>query len=153
MGPPPVTLIPAVAYGLILGEELDAFSNGSDTICTAGNPNCFTIITYSVDRAAVGAVAPVTTEVFGNGAAGDIFQFKVTGTGVVLMAPSLHTDAPLNDLTLAPPLESNLDALSTSRALGPPFYFSIAPAAVPGAAVRWIMPGLSAADQRVEAAV
>ncbi len=143
IGPPPFVVTPSATFGLVLGEELDAFSSGFDTICPAGNPNCFTIITYSVDRLAVGAVPPVTTEVGGNGAAGDIFTFEVTGTGVVLTPPSLSTDAPANDLTLVP--ESNLDALNSTGFI-PPFYFSINLAAVPGASVRWAMAGLTASD-------
>lgn len=142
--PPPFVAFPAVGYGLIPGEELDAFSNGGDTICPAGNPSCFTIITYSVDRAAVGAAPSVSSQVSGNGAAGDIFVFQVTGTGVILTPPALLTDAPLSNLTIAP--QSNLDALSSNKSHGIPMYFSIAPGAVAAAAARWAMPGLTAAD-------
>jgi hypothetical protein len=148
LGPPPITVLAAPVFGLILGEELDAFSNGMDTICPAGNGACFTIISYSVDRAAVGAVPPVTTEVTGNGAAGDIFMFEVTGTGVVLTPPSLWLDATSNGLTIGAGGggESNIDALTTNRAPALALYFSINPAAVPTASVRWAMPGLSPAD-------
>lgn len=147
-GPPPVTVLAASVFGLILGEELDAFSNGMDTICPAGNGACFTIISYSVDRAATGAVPPVTTEVTGNGAAGDIFMFEVTGTGVVLTPPSLWLDSTSNGLTnvTGGGGESNIDALTTNRAPALALYFSIDAAAVPTASVRWAMPGLSPAD-------
>lgn len=143
--PPPLIVMPAGVLGLILGEELDALSTGVDTICPAGNPNCYTIITYSVDRAAVGLVgSQVAGQVAGNGAAGDIFKFEVSGTAVIITPPSVDTDALLNDLTIVP--ESNIDALSTGKALVPAMYFSVDPAALPGAGVRWAMPGLSAAD-------
>ncbi len=147
-GPPPTTVLPASVFGLILGEELDGFSNGNDTICPAGNGACFTIITWSVDRAAIGATPPVTTEVTGNGAAGDIFTFEVSGTGVVITPPSLMSDATSNGLTIAAGGfgESNIDALTTNRNPALALYFSVDPAAVPGASVRWAMPGLSAAD-------
>lgn len=147
-GPPPPTVVLGFAsYGLVLGEELDAYSNGGDILCPNGDPTCFNIITFSVDRLATGLPgSPVAVEVGGNGAAGDVFTVKISGTGVTVSPVALLNDAPDNELTIGPPAESSIDALGTSRGAGPPLYFSIDPAAVPGAAARWGMPGLSAAD-------
>ena len=143
--PPPLVVTPAASFGLLIGEELDALSNGIDTICPAGSPNCFTIISFSVDRATAGmATSVVAGQVAGNGAAGDVFQFEVTGAGVVLVPTSVNTDAPQNSLTIAP--QSSIDALATAHNVFTAEYFSIAPSVVAAASVRWGMPGLSPAD-------
>lgn len=54
--PPPLVVTPAASFGLLIGEELDALSNGIDTICPAGSPNCFTPARYVIHNAGKGNV-------------------------------------------------------------------------------------------------
>ena len=90
------------------------FTNGQDTICPAGDPTCFTIISWSVDRLSVAIPGSVVdTEVTGDGAAGDIFQYEISGTGVIVTPPSLLLNAPTLDLTIVP--ESNVDGIANGR--------------------------------------
>lgn len=142
---PPTVWIPGVNLGLLPAlEELNAFSYGRDQLVPAGMAAWVNFF-YSVDRATMGAGGAVTNQVTGNGAAGDQFRAVVDGTGAVLVPPVLWEDALGHGLSPLP-VESDLDAHSHPFHQAAPVYFSVAPAAVATASVRWGMPGLTAAD-------
>jgi hypothetical protein len=120
----------AADLGLLLTDEIDAFSFGDDEIEPLAAYN-FSRIAYSVRSASQGAGGAITLEANGNGAAGDKFQVAVVQTqgGLFNVSPPQRlADATLHNLTPNPG-ESELEGLSMRRggSSGFPVYFSVPP--------------------------
>ncbi len=120
-----VVIAPAADLGLLGGDELDAFSYGSDWFFPAGSQNWVNLV-YSVTRGTVGAGASVIAgEAAGNGAAGDKFVVRIDGTGATQGAPALWLDAVPCGLTPLPPPQSDIDGLSYPNPTRFGVYFSV----------------------------
>jgi len=114
--------VPGALLGLAPGDELDAYSFGRDYIFPVGPLN-FSFLTYSVSRSTAGAGGPVTSQVNGNGAAGDKFRVIVLPGGITI-GPSLLSDAPVHRLTPAPG-QSELDGLSDPPSAKETVFYSV----------------------------
>jgi len=134
-----------VELNLLLGDDIDAMSDGMDQVPLGSIYPCWGVIWqgieawhYSVSRDTQGVEDAVFDEVGGNGACGDKFVVGQCLPGPVLflfLDPAVEGDAPAAGLTpgASPPQASDIDALDSTyfnavRAVNRQgLYFSLAP--------------------------
>ncbi len=125
--------ITAAELGLPASVNIDGFSYGRDTVEPIGLYN-YVVLSYSVDRQALGNGGIISTEVRLNGAAGDKFNVRYVGFRgrfFPILGPNRLSDAPNHNLDPLP-LQSDLDGLSKEGQGNYPLFFTVDGAGVPG---------------------
>jgi hypothetical protein len=128
--PVPLTFVGASFIGMPPGVEVDAMSYGVDQANPLGDTSFMELFT-SVTRGSVGAPGSAVAGQT-NGVGGDRYTCLANTVGG-FGAQTLATDAPLLGLSIAPAVESNIDALAhpPAAALVVGAYVSVSAASAP----------------------